>query len=153
LAAATSAMISIDRIIDLKGETKSAVLNELIDVMATSPMVSDAEDLRRRLLERESTHSTGIGMGVALPHAKISSVKDFVIAIGRTTAGVDFDALDGKPVYIVVMISCHESQSGEFLKVMARFVKALKDKEFRRTILLAKSPEEISTIFVDGTRS
>ncbi len=152
MPATTATMLAPERVIDLKGETKTAVLNELIDIMGTSPLVGDTEDLRRKLLERESTHSTGIGMGVALPHVKIASVKDFVISVGRSTGGVDFDSMDGKPVYIVVMITCHETQAGEFLKVMARFVKCLKDKEFRRMILMAKSPQEIVDAFVEGTR-
>lgn len=141
-------LIALERIVDLKGTTKTEVLNEMIEAMATSPLVTDRDELRRKIFEREQTLSTGVGIGVALPHVKIKSVKDFVLTIGRCHRGVDFDALDGKPVHVLVMIGCNETQSGDFLKVMAKLVSRLKDDSLRRSILMAKSPEEIREIMI-----
>ncbi|MDX2177322.1 MAG: PTS sugar transporter subunit IIA [Candidatus Sumerlaeia bacterium] len=140
-------MIDTERIVDLKAHSKQEALDELIALLCTSPRAGDPDEVRRKILDRESSHSTGIGMGVAMPHAKTTSSKGFAVAVGRSQAGVDFDAVDGKPVSIIVMMVCNESQSGDFLKVMARFAKCLKDKDFRREVLFARSPEAIRELF------
>ncbi len=142
-------LIDPSRIIDLQSATKDQALKELVDVMATSPLVTDPKALLDKILEREKLISTGVGIGVALPHVKIPSVRDFVLAIGRSQRGLDFQSLDDKPVHIVVMIGSNDSQSGEFLKLMAKIVLRLKDKEFRRRVLLAKNPAEIRELFVN----
>jgi len=142
-------MISEDRIVDLKAETKEEALRELVSVMAKSKAVLDKEALLRAILEREKTLSTGVGIGVAVPHAMIPEVTDFVIAIGRSHKGIEFDALDGKPVQIIVMIAASDKHSrGEYLKVLARLMQKLRNKEFRRKIMFAKTPHEIHQAFV-----
>ncbi|GAB4322912.1 MAG: hypothetical protein Kow0059_18150 [Candidatus Sumerlaeia bacterium] len=144
-----SKMLSEERIIDLKGQTKTAVLKEMVAALATSPHVKNSDELLKAVLEREKIVSTGIGIGIAVPHVKISSVDDFVVAIGRSHQGVEFDALDGQPVHIIVMIAASDKQASDYLKVMARFMLALKQKDFRREILLLKTPEEIKNAFLE----
>lgn len=143
-------MIDESRIIDLQTDTKEGVLRELVDVIATSPLIEDKEEFLRAIFEREKIISTGVGIGVAVPHVKIPSVKDFVAAIGRSHKGVDFQALDEMPVHILVMIGASDKQSGDFLKVLAKLVLRLKNKDFRRAIMLAKGPEEIKELFISG---
>ncbi|MCX7020070.1 MAG: PTS sugar transporter subunit IIA [bacterium] len=144
-----SRMIDDSRIVDLKAATKDEALRELVDVMATSPLVTDRDDLLHMIFEREKLISTGVGIEVALPHVKIASIKDFVIAIGRSHRGMDFDSLDDQPVYIVVMIASNEKQQGEFLKVLAQLVLKLKNKSFRKKVMFAKSPKRIRELFVN----
>ena len=141
-------MIDESRIIDLQADTKEGVLRELVDVIATSRLIEDKEQFLRAIFEREKIISTGVGIGVAVPHVKIPSVKDFVAAIGRSHKGVDFQALDDKPVHIVVMIGASDKQSGDFLKVLAKLVLRLKNKDFRRAIMLAKGPGEVRELFL-----
>lgn len=141
-------MIKAEQVIDLKGTTKEEVLHELCDVLSKSDKVTDPEDLYRKILEREKTLSTGVGVGLALPHVKIPTIRDFVIGIGRHKAGVDFQSIDGKPAHIIVMIGCHESQSGDYMKVLSKLVRSLKEKDFQRKVLLAESPQEIVDLFV-----
>jgi len=141
-------IISTDRIIDLKSTRKNEVLEELIDVLATSPLVTDKSELRDKIFERERTLSTGVGVGMAIPHVKIPTIKDFVAAIGRTRQGINFESLDGQPTHIVVMIGCNNAQAGDFLKVLAQFVKSLKDPNLQRSILDAPSPEAIRDLFL-----
>ncbi len=148
MAALLDQLIDISRIVDLQASTKEQALKELVGIMATSPNISNSKALLEKILEREKLISTGVGIGVALPHVKIPSVKDFVVAIGRSQRGIDFQSLDDKPVHIVVMIAANDSQSGEFLKLMAKIVLRLKDKEFRRRVLLAQGAEEIRSLFV-----
>ena len=141
-------IITEDRIVDLKSQKKNEALDELIDLLATSPLVGDKKELREKICEREGTLSTGVGAGMAIPHVKIPSIKDFVAAIGRSEEGIDFDSLDGKPTHIIVMIGCNNTQSGDFLKVLARLVTRLKDPEVQNKIMSAKSPAEIRDFFV-----
>lgn len=141
-------MIDESRIVDLKATTKEEALRELVDVLATSPNVTDPDDLLRAILEREKVLSTGVGIEVAMPHVKIPSVKNFVIAIGRSHKGIDFESLDEKPVYIIVMIGANDKQAGDFLKVLAKLVLRLKNKTFRKQVMFAKSPKRIKELFV-----
>lgn len=140
-------MIDESRITDLKATTKEEALRELVDVLATSPDVADKEELLNAIFEREKVISTGVGIEVALPHVKIPSVKNFVIAIGRSHKGIDFESLDDKPVYIVVMIGANDKQAGDFLKVLARLVLKLKNRNFRKQVMFAPNQKRIKDLF------
>src|SRR5690606_3834135 len=142
-------MIDESRIIDLKATTKEDALRELVDALATSPDVTDKEELLNAIFEREKVISTGVGIEVALPHVKIPSVKNFVIAIGRSHKGIDFESLDDKPVYIVVMIGANDKQAGDFLKVLARLVLKLKNRNFRKQVMFAPNPKRIRELFIN----
>jgi mannitol/fructose-specific phosphotransferase system IIA component (Ntr-type) len=110
--------------------------------------VTDRDALLHAILEREKIISTGVGIEVAMPHAKISSVKDFCIAVGRSQRGIDFDAIDDKPVHIVVMIGSNDKQIGDFLKVLAMLVRRFKNKDFRRQIMFAKNGKKGRELFL-----
>lgn len=140
--------ISADRIVDLKSTKKAEVLDELIDLLATSELVTNKQELRDKILEREKATSTGVGVGMAIPHVKIASIKDFVAAIGRSKDGLDFESLDGQPTHLIVMIGCNNTQSAEFLKVLARIVTRLKQAPLQTKILEANSKQEIRDLFV-----
>ena len=140
-------MIDESRIVDLKATTKEEALRELVDALATSPDVTDKEELLNAIFEREKVISTGVGIEVALPHVKIPSVKNFVIAIGRSHKGIDFESLDDKPVYIVVMIGANDKQAGDFLKVLARLVLKLKNRAFRKQVMFAPNSKRIKELF------
>lgn len=141
-------MIDESRIIDLKATSKEDALRELVDVLANSPEVTDKEELLNAIFEREKVISTGVGIEVALPHVKIPSVKNFVIAIGRSHKGIDFESLDDKPVYIVVMIGANDKQAGDFLKVLARLVLKLKNRSFRKQVMFAPNNKRIRELFI-----
>ncbi len=140
-------MFSQERVVDLQGETKEEVLKELVEAVATSPDVTDGQDLFQKIMEREKTLSTGIGVGLALPHVKIPTVRDFVIGIGRKLNGVEFDAIDGGPVHIIVMIACNDSQSGDYMKVLSKLVRFLKERDFQDKVMNARRPQEIVDLF------
>lgn len=144
-----SEMITKDRIIDLKTKTKQDVLKELVDVIATAPDVTDKNDFYISIMKREKIMSTGIGIGLAVPHVKIDSVKDFVMAIGRRKDGIDFDSLDGKPVYLVIMIGANTEQRDDYLKVLAKISLLLKNPEFREKMINAVNPDEIIELLKD----
>lgn len=144
-----SEMITRDRIVDLKSKTKQDILKELVDVIATAPEVTDKNDFYISIMKREKIMSTGIGIGLAVPHVKIDSVKDFVMAVGRKKEGIDFDSLDGKPVYLVIMIGANTEQRDDYLKVLAKISLLLKNPEFREKMINAVNPDEIIELLKD----
>lgn len=145
-----SRMFSETRIIDLKASSKNEALIELIEIICKADEVTDCEEFKEAIFEREKQLSTGVGIGVAIPHVKISSVKNFVAAIGRSHRGIDYSAIDNKPVHIIVMIGASDTQSGEYLKILAKLVLRLKEKEFRRKVMLAKNSAEIKELFLNN---
>lgn len=141
-------MMAPERVIlDLKGNTKKDVLTELAHAQATSGVVDDVDALTHAILEREDIMSTGIGLSIAIPHAKISQVKDFVLAIGRKTDGIDYDSLDGVPVKIIIMIAAPEGEQNKYLRILAKVTHVLRDDGARAKILAASSPDEIIRLF------
>jgi len=136
-------MITADRVIDLKATTKNDALKELFTAMEGVPEITNGKDFEKSVLEREQILTTGIGSEIAIPHVKIPSVSSFVMAIGRSKPGIDFDALDGKPVHIVILIGSSDRQRDEFLKVLDKVVQLFKDEAFRKKILKARDGQEV----------
>ncbi|HQC23908.1 MAG TPA: PTS sugar transporter subunit IIA, partial [Syntrophales bacterium] len=95
------------------------------------------------LLEREKLGSTGIGDGIAIPHGKLKGLERLVISFGRSRQGVDFDAIDGKPVHIFFLLMAPESSTGQHLKALAKISRMLKDPGFRSDLMAAENAEEI----------
>jgi len=136
-------LIAPERVIELRSHTKAEALEEMIEAIATAPEIISKEEFRRAIFEREKIMSTGIGLGIAVPHAKIDAVRDFVIAVGISREGIAFDSLDDKPVHLVVMIAASDAQKDQYVKVLAAVVLLLKNEEFRKKVLSASSPEEV----------
>jgi len=131
---------------DLKSTTKEGIIEELINLLAEAHSIKDKDRLLKILLERESLGSTGIGQGVAIPHGKSESVKDLIAAFGLSQKGVDYDSLDGEPVYIFFLLVAPEDCAGPHLKALARISRLLKDKYFRDTLRAAKDEKTIAKI-------
>ena len=119
---------------NLKGTTKEDVLRELVDALAKAEGIKIREELIKVLISREALGSTGIGQGVGIPHAKTNAVKKLVAAFGLSHTGVNFDALDGEPVYIFFLLVAPEDSAGPHLKGLARISRLLKDKYFRESL-------------------
>lgn len=127
---------------DLKGKTKDDVIRELVDLASKSKMVRDREELFRAVVEREKLVTTGVGYGVAFPHAKTKAVKAVVIAFGRSKAGVDFEAMDRKPVNLFFLIAAPEDAIGTHLNVMARLSYIMRSEKNREKFSKIKSAGE-----------
>ncbi|MDP2960866.1 MAG: PTS sugar transporter subunit IIA, partial [candidate division Zixibacteria bacterium] len=102
-------------VFDLKGKTKNEVIEELVNLTSKSKLVKDKEEVLKAVLEREKLVTTGVGYGVAFPHAKTKAVKGIVIAFGRSKAGIDFEAMDKKPAYLFFLIVAPEDAIGAHL--------------------------------------
>ena len=127
----------------LKSADKEGVVRELVDLLARAEEIKSKEELVKAILTRESLGSTGIGQGIGIPHAKSQNVKNLVAAFGLSQRGVNFDSLDGEPVYIFFLLIAPEESAGPHLKALARISRMLKDKYFRELLRKAKDEKEI----------
>jgi len=128
---------------ELKRESKNEVISELVNLSSGSKIVKDGSELLKDILEREKLVTTGVGYGVAFPHAKSKAVKGIVIAFGRSKKGVDFDSMDKKPVHIFFLIAAPEDAIGAHLNVMARLSYLMKSEKNRDKLMKIKSPKEL----------
>lgn len=131
---------------DIRGKTKEEVIKELVDLTTKSKLVKDKEEVLQAILEREKLVTTGVGYGVAFPHAKTKAIKGIVIAFGRSPAGVEFDSMDHKPVNLFFLIVAPEDAIGAHLNVMARLSFILKNEKNREALMKTKNPREVLEI-------
>jgi PTS system nitrogen regulatory IIA component len=148
-----SEILAIDNIIpELKAKDKKSVLGELAEVIARYDANIDKDMLLKVLIEREHLGSTGIGDGVAIPHGKLSSVKQPVVSFGRSKKGLDFDSMDGQPAFLFFLLLAPENSSGVHLQVLTKIARILKSSTFRKALMQVDSREEIyqTIIQTDG---
>ena len=146
-----SELLTPDRIrIPLASTTKDDLLEELVAVVAEAAQVRDREDVLRAVREREEVLSTGIGNGVAIPHGKSAAVPELTLAAGVTGQGVDFEALDGKPVRLFFLLVGPESAAGQHVKALSRISRLLRRDSFRTRLIGARSPEEFRSIIAEA---
>ena len=119
---------------------KKEVLNRLVDALATAPEVGSAEALREGIWHREELMSTGIGLGIGVPHVRLDSVKDLVMAAAVTEEAIaDYAALDDEPVRIVFMIAGGSSQHARYIRLLSAISSRFKDAALRR--MLTEAPD------------
>ena len=129
-------------IINLKSREKEAVLSELLQRLQDNGLLKNSKKVLEILLEREKLGSTGIGQGIAVPHAKTDQVDKIVCSLGISKTGVSFDSLDGEPVYILFLVLAPMGATGDHLKALAKIARLLKDKVFRNSLNGCKTPAE-----------
>ena len=137
-------------VLDLKAANKKKVIEELAEVIASSNPFLDKDSLVRVLLERERLGSTGIGDGVAIPHGKFQGVEEPIISFGRSLKGLDFESMDGEPVFLFFLLVAPESSASMHLKALARIAKILKNGTLRKRLMEVSTRKEIyETIIQD----
>lgn len=129
-------------ITNLKSTDKEGSLRELIKLLEKNNYVKNGEKILETVMDREKLGSTGIGQGIAIPHAKTDQINDIVCALGISQNGVDFDSLDGEPVYIIFLVLAPTKSIGQHLKTLAKIARLLKDKVFRNSLKNCKTPSE-----------
>ena len=137
-----------DIIPELKASDKNGVLEELAEVVYSHDSSIEKGDLVRVLVERERLGTTGIGDGVAIPHGKVSGVKQPVISFGRSKEGLDFGSMDGQPAYLFFLLVAPENSSGIHLQILARIAKILKNSSFRKKLIEARTREELYQMII-----
>ena len=132
--------------VDLKGNTKDEILEELLSLLCQSGNIEDRAMVLNALKERESSMSTGLEKGIAIPHAKTNGVKETCVAIGLKKEGVNFDSLDGEPSKIFIMLASPIENSGPQMRAMAAFSGALMRDEVRAALMNAENAETVIEI-------
>ena len=120
---------------DLQQTEKTRVLEELVSHLSAAVEGINAGELLAVLQEREKLGSTGIGDGVAIPHGKLKELKKLLAVFGKSTRGVAFNAIDGRPVHLFFLLVAPENSAGVHLKALARLSRLLKNNSFRQKLL------------------
>ena len=129
--------------VDLEATDKEGILKEMVDLLAEVKDVGDKKNILRALIERENLGSTGIGQGIAIPHGKTDKVDGLVAVLGVSRKGVNFEALDGEPVYILFLLVAPKDTAGPHLKALAQISRLLRDTYFCELIRQCKTPKDI----------
>ncbi len=133
---------------DLKSTNRDGVIAEMIEALVASGCVSkeQQDDFTKAIIRRENKGSTGFGHGVAVPHVKHTDINSMHIAIGNSSEGVDFKALDREPVYSVVLLLSPEDQPENHLDAMEAIFSSLSQDTFRRFLRQATTTEDVLTL-------
>ena len=139
--------ITLDMIsLDLKAKNKKEALLELSELLGSSDSIDDPKIIEQALIERETLGSTGIGKGVAIPHAKTNFAKKLTIAFGRCNKGINFDSLDNQDVQLFFVFASPLSDSSIYLKILARISRLIRSENFRDKLLNAIDSQDILNI-------
>lgn len=134
---------------DLLAKNKDEALAELVNTIIKGGIKLNYSSIIEVLKQRESLGSTGIGDGVAIPHGKIAELDDIVVAFGRSTEGVSYNSLDGKPVHLFFLLLAPENSAGQHLKILAKISKMLKEADFRKKLIKAKSQSDLYQVIIE----
>jgi nitrogen PTS system EIIA component len=134
---------------ELKARNKHDALAELAGVFAKGKIKANPEAILHVLLERERLGSTGIGDGIAIPHGKVKGLDEMVVSFGRSREGIEFEAIDGKPVHLFFLLIAPENSAGQHLKALAKMSRMLKDQAFRINLLHAEMHEDLFRIITE----
>ena len=143
-------ILSVDQIVPrLAAGDRWAVIDQLIDVLVRTHKIraEDREAVRKAVKEREASKSTGIGYGIAIPHAGVAGIPDVVAVLGRVSPGVDFQALDNQPVTICILLLTPQGQFQRHLLLLSNIARFLHNKDNRQKLEAAATAEEILAIF------
>lgn len=137
-------ILSPDRVVFITQSAKRDALTELANVLANAPQVKRGDELLSEILKREELMSTAVGRGIAIPHVRLSSVTDLVMAVGvcRTPLS-DFQTVDDKPVNLLIMIAAAYNQHTYYLQTISYFSAKLKSQELRDAIANAATEKEV----------
>ena len=140
---------------ELEATSRNGVISELVSALDEAGMLGtgNREKITKEVIKRENEASTGMGKGVAVPHVKHSGVKDVVAAIGQTSVGIDFSALDRQPVYSVILLISPVDDPDKHLQAMENVFKHLQQEKFRRFLRQSRTSEEIEDLFREADES
>ena len=130
---------------------KDAVLQKLCDLMGGSPVVKNAQELQASIFHREHLMSTGLGRGLAVPHVRLDSIHDVVVAAAICADGVaDYEALDDEPVRLVFMIAASTAQHEMHIKLLAQIASRLKNRKLRDRLIKSRTTEDVLLTLAAG---
>lgn len=133
-------------IMEMNASEKLAAIRELVEFMVDKNIAHDREQLFEALAKRENLESTGIGDGIAIPHARTDAVDDLVLVFARSSSGIDFSSIDGKPSHIIFLIASPENKKSEYIITLAKLSRLLRRSPVREYLRNATNPQEVLEI-------
>ena len=127
--------------VEIEAEDKDEAFEELVDYFCQTEKSNARDDILNALLEREAKMSTGIHKGIAVPHGKTDAVERIRGVLGISRKGVDYDALDGEPVYLLFMVIAPQEDSEKHLRILKRLAELLENPQFYTDLLSQKNPQ------------
>lgn len=140
-------LIKPESIVFLETVEMKDTVKMLVSKAAELQMINETECFEEAILSREELVSTGIGLGISIPHAKMKNIDEFFIILGICKNGLDWDSVDRKPVRAVFMIGGPEEEKKEYLRIMSKLILIMKNEDRRNKLFLSGSKEEAANIF------
>jgi len=135
--------------VDLESDEKEPAIAEVLELLVRSGDVTDRDGAYQALLEREEKGTTGIGDGLAVPHAKHPSITHLCVALGLSSHGVEFDAIDGEPVYVIFLILAEPDNPGPHVQALAQVARLCQTPGFCRRLRECRSSEEALKVIAE----
>ena len=137
-------------LIDLKGNDKSEILTQMATYMASLFDLEESENIVRRIVERESEMSTGIGFGIAIPHARLSGIDRPYMIAGRSVQGIPFEAIDEQLVHLIFMMVSPTNTTTEHTQILSSLSRIMSYEEMRNCLFAADTPEKFLDAIING---
>src|ERR671912_389773 len=134
--------------VPLEAKVKTEAIGELVNLLAANGELTDPKKVLDAVLDREATRTTGIGNGLAIPHGKCTGTADLVMAIGKAGTPIDFQAIDGRPVTLIWLLSSPPDKTGPHIHALARISRLMTIDRFRQALNEAKTAKEVFDIIV-----
>lgn len=129
--------------VPLEADGKRAAIDELVDLLVADGRAADGEPLKEAVWTREQTRTTGIGHGLAIPHGKCSGLSSLAMAIGKPAVPMDFEAIDGKPVQLIVLLASPPDRTSDHIQALARISRLMTMEAFRERIYAAETAADV----------
>ena len=134
----------------LKATTKDEALSELIDLLGQRSEVKNIAELKQMIFHREKLMSTGIGLGIAIPHIRVAGIEKPVVVVGLSPSGIsDYESIDNQPVRVIIMIVAGAKQHKEYIKILSQIVSLLKNGPVRQQLFQSRSTDEVYNILIN----
>ena len=136
--------------LNFEANNKEEAIEKFINSLEKTGTIKEPNALKDALLERENLGTTGIGQGIAMPHARSSAIKDLTVAFFRSEKGIDFKSMDSEPVHLVFLLLAPVTAGGPYLKLLAKISRLLRGDDFRTALMEAKDVSSVLQIIQDN---
>ncbi len=134
---------------ELQAKEKKGAIEEMVDVLDRAGKLQDREAFQAAVFKREEEYSTGIGMGIAIPHGKSDGVKEPALVFAKSEAGVDFDSMDEKPAHLLFLVAVPEKASDDHLKVLSLLSRKLMHADLREKLMQADGYDAVIALLAE----
>ena len=137
-----------NHVVFLKAKDRNEAISELVAIAHQTGKLKNREAFEQAVLQRENIVSTGVGVGVAIPHAKMTSCENFFIVVGiQHGKALDWESLDGAPVKLIFLIGGPPDRQTDYLQILSNITSRIKHSPFRKTLLSADTPKQVVAAF------